>query len=56
MKHGMNSNDGTVPLTSSKLGNLQARTGDRVCDRAVSGYKVCRHVEHKDGPANNPRS
>lgn len=40
-KHGMNPNDGTVPLTSSKLGNLQARTGDRVGDRAVSGYKVC---------------
>lgn len=52
MKHGMNSNDGTVPLTSSKLGNLQARTGDR----AVSGFKVCRHAEHKEDPANNPRS
>lgn len=36
-KHIMNPNDGAVPLTSSKLGNLQARTGDR----AVSGYKVC---------------
>lgn len=40
MKHGMNPNDGAVPLTSSKLGNLQART-DRVGDRAISGYKVC---------------
>lgn len=41
MKHAMNLNDGAVPLTSSKLGNLQARIGDRVGDRAVSGYKVC---------------
>lgn len=45
IKHVMNPNDGTVPLTSSKLGNLQARTGDRAGDRAgdstVSGYKVC---------------
>ncbi|MCJ1424169.1 hypothetical protein MMC29_002056 [Sticta canariensis] len=45
MKHNMNPNDGTVPLTSSKLGNLQARTGDRVCDRAVSGYKKLK-LEH----------
>lgn len=36
----MNPNDGAVPLTSSKLGNLQARSSDRVGERANTGYKV----------------
>lgn len=37
-KHSINpSGDGPIPLSSSKLGNIQVRPDDRI----GSGYKVC---------------
>ncbi|MCJ1466656.1 hypothetical protein MMC07_005276, partial [Pseudocyphellaria aurata] len=51
MKHAINPNDGAVPLTSSKLGNLQARTGDR----AVTGYKKLK-LDHSNSATKSDMS